>query len=46
MFPSTKTPQMLAAVRKFTEDYVDEKAAIIMTRETAALGAVDIWIML
>jgi hypothetical protein len=37
---------MLAALREFTENYVDEKAAIIMTREKAAVGALDIWIML
>jgi hypothetical protein len=37
---------MLAAVRDFTENYVDEKAGIIMTAELTALGAVDTWIML
>jgi hypothetical protein len=32
-------------VRNFTEDYTDEKAAIIMTAELTAFGAVDMWIM-
>jgi hypothetical protein len=36
---------LLAAVRNFTDDYPDEKAAIIMTAEFTVLGAVDIWIM-
>jgi hypothetical protein len=44
-FTADKTPQLLAAVRNFTENYADEKAAIIMTGELTALGAVDIWIM-
>ncbi|KAF1842341.1 FAD-binding domain-containing protein [Cucurbitaria berberidis CBS 394.84] len=45
MFSGDKAPQMLAAVRNFTENYPDEKAGIIMTAELTALGAVDIWIM-
>lgn len=45
-FTADKTPQMLAAVREFTENYVDEKAGIIMTAELTVLGAVDIWILL
>ncbi|KAF1913849.1 hypothetical protein BDU57DRAFT_324528 [Ampelomyces quisqualis] len=44
-FTADKTPQLLAAVRDFTDDYPDEKAAIIMTAELTVLGAVDIWIM-
>jgi hypothetical protein len=36
---------LLAAVRNFTDDYPDEKAAIIMTAELTAFGAVDIWTM-
>jgi hypothetical protein len=45
VFTGDKTPQMLAAVRDFTEHYPDEKAAIIMTAELTILGAVDLWIM-
>ncbi|CAO2657439.1 Nn.00g035650.m01.CDS01 [Neocucurbitaria sp. VM-36] len=45
IFSGDKSPQMLAAVRNFTENYPDEKAGIIMTAELTALGAVDIWIM-
>lgn len=44
-FTADKTPQLLAAVRNFTDNYPDEKAAIIMTAELTVLGAVDIWIM-
>jgi hypothetical protein len=44
-FTADKTTQLLAAVRNFTENYPDEKAAIIMTAELTALGAVDIWTM-
>ncbi|KAF2823577.1 FAD-binding domain-containing protein [Ophiobolus disseminans] len=44
-FAADKTTQLLAAVRNFTENYPDEKAAIIMTAELTALGAVDIWVM-
>ncbi|KAF2789654.1 FAD-binding domain-containing protein [Melanomma pulvis-pyrius CBS 109.77] len=45
VFTADKAPQMLAAVRNFTENYPDEKAGIIMTAEMTALGAIDIWIM-
>jgi hypothetical protein len=37
---------LLAALHNFTENYDDENAAIIMTAELTAVGAVDIWIML
>ena len=33
IFSGDKSPQMLAAVRNFTENYTDEKAGIIMTAE-------------
>ncbi|KAF2110068.1 hypothetical protein BDV96DRAFT_651221 [Lophiotrema nucula] len=45
VFDASKTPQMLAAVRDFTEYNTDEDAGIIMTAEVTALGAVDLWIM-
>lgn len=45
IFTGDKTEQMLAALRDFTEYYPDEKAAIIMTAELSALGAIDMWIM-
>lgn len=45
MFAGNQAPKMLAALRDFTEYYPDEKAAIIMTAELSALGAIDIWIM-
>ncbi|KAF2703916.1 FAD-binding domain-containing protein [Pleomassaria siparia CBS 279.74] len=45
VFTADKAPQMLAAVRNFTERYTDDKAGIIMTAEMTVLGAVDIWIM-
>ncbi|KAF2021862.1 FAD-binding domain-containing protein [Aaosphaeria arxii CBS 175.79] len=44
VFPGTKSPEMLEAVRNFTANH-PEKAGIIMTAELTALGAVDIWIM-
>ncbi|PYH94157.1 FAD dependent oxidoreductase [Aspergillus ellipticus CBS 707.79] len=43
IFGSNKTPQVLAAVRDFVEYYPDDKAAIIVTAEHAAL--IDTWIM-
>lgn len=45
VFTADKTPQMLEALRNFTENYPDEKAGIIMTVELTALGAIDTWIM-
>jgi len=45
VFTVDKTPQMLAAVRNFTEDYPDEKAAIIVTAEITVLGTVDMWVI-
>ncbi|KAF2270975.1 FAD-binding domain-containing protein [Lojkania enalia] len=45
VFGADKTPEMLAAVRDFTEYNTDENAGIIMTAEITALGAVDLWIM-
>ncbi|EIT77360.1 hypothetical protein AO1008_08860 [Aspergillus oryzae 100-8] len=38
-----KTPQVLEAIRDFTENYPDDKAAIIVTAEHAAL--INTWIM-
>ncbi|KAE8149884.1 hypothetical protein BDV25DRAFT_155554 [Aspergillus avenaceus] len=43
VFTSDKTPQILEALRDFTENYPDEKAAIIVTAERGAL--LDLWIM-
>ncbi|OCL04270.1 FAD binding domain-containing protein [Glonium stellatum] len=45
IFTPDKTPQLLAALRDFTEYYPDEKAGIIMTSELTIYGAVDLWIM-
>ncbi|CAI6335903.1 unnamed protein product [Periconia digitata] len=45
VFSADKTTQLLAAVRNFTEFYPDEKAAIIMTAQLSAFGAIDMWIM-
>ncbi|TPX06688.1 uncharacterized protein E0L32_002184 [Thyridium curvatum] len=42
--PATAT-KLLAAVRDFTTDYPDPKAGIILTRETTAIGTVQIWIL-
>jgi hypothetical protein len=41
----TTTPQLLAAIRDFTEYYPDEKAAIIMTAERTLGTLLDIWIL-
>ncbi|KAB8238744.1 FAD dependent oxidoreductase [Aspergillus alliaceus] len=43
IFTSDKTPQVLEAVRDFTENYPDDKAAIIATAEHAAL--LNTWII-
>jgi FAD/FMN-containing dehydrogenase len=45
-FTADKSAQLLSALRDFTEYYPDDKAAIIMTAEITALGAVDLFIML
>ncbi|KAH7078956.1 hypothetical protein BKA63DRAFT_254912 [Paraphoma chrysanthemicola] len=45
IFSVDKTDALLAALRNFTENYPDEKAAIIQTAELTALGAVDIWVL-
>ncbi|PSN70014.1 FAD-binding domain-containing protein [Corynespora cassiicola Philippines] len=45
IFPASKTDELLAAVRTFTEEYPDEKAGIIMTAQISALGVIDMWIM-
>ncbi len=45
VFPGSKSTQMLAALRNFTENYHDEKAAIIMTGELTAFGAIDMFLM-
>ncbi|KAF2192782.1 hypothetical protein K469DRAFT_717376 [Zopfia rhizophila CBS 207.26] len=44
-FKADKAPELLAALRDFTEHYPDENAGIIMTAETTALEAIDIWTM-
>ncbi|KAB8222365.1 hypothetical protein BDV33DRAFT_229632 [Aspergillus novoparasiticus] len=43
VFSADKTPQVLEAIRDFTENYPDDKAAIIVTAEHAAL--INTWIM-
>ncbi|OGM41709.1 FAD dependent oxidoreductase [Aspergillus bombycis] len=43
VFSADKTPQILEAIRDFTENYPDDKAAIIVTAEHAAL--INTWIM-
>lgn len=40
-----QTPQILAAVRDFTEHYPDPKAAIIATAEITLFGAASPWIL-
>ncbi|KAH8924359.1 putative FAD dependent oxidoreductase [Atractiella rhizophila] len=42
-FSAEQTPALLAAVRDFTDNYPDDKAAIILTVERGAL--LDTWIM-
>ncbi|TDZ39665.1 putative FAD-linked oxidoreductase [Colletotrichum spinosum] len=44
VFGADKTDALLAAVRNFTENYDDPKAAIIATSELTAINLVDIWI--
>jgi hypothetical protein len=44
-FNRNKTPQLLAAIRDFTEHYPDPKAGVIVTAESTAFGLVDIWVM-
>lgn len=39
------TPQLLAALRDFTDDYPDAKAGIILTAERTLATLVDIWIL-
>lgn len=46
MFTAKQTPELLVAIREFTEHYPDEKAAIIMTTQLSAVGVIDQWIML
>lgn len=43
IFGADKTPQLLDALRKFVDNYPDDKAAIILTAEHGAL--IDTWIM-
>lgn len=45
LFSSDETPQLLPALRDFTENYDDPKAGIILTAEKTIAGALDIWIM-
>ncbi|KAF2275893.1 FAD-binding domain-containing protein [Westerdykella ornata] len=45
MFTANQTPALLTAIREFTENYPDEKAAIIMTTQLSAVGAIDMWLM-
>ncbi|KAF2665625.1 FAD binding domain-containing protein [Microthyrium microscopicum] len=40
-----KTPQLLAAVRDFTEYYPDPRAGLILTAETTLYGYADLWVM-
>ncbi|KAF9895231.1 hypothetical protein FE257_000133 [Aspergillus nanangensis] len=43
IFPADQTPQILEAVRDFADNYPDDKAAIIVTCEHAAI--LNTWIM-
>ncbi|KAL3293118.1 FAD binding domain-containing protein [Colletotrichum asianum] len=45
VFGADKTDKILAAIRNFTENYDDPKAAIIATSELTVLNLVDIWIL-
>ena len=46
MFSKDKTPELLAAIRTFTENYDDyPKAGIIATTELTLANLVDIWII-
>ncbi|KAE9582718.1 putative FAD-linked oxidoreductase [Colletotrichum fructicola] len=45
VFGADKTDTILAAIRNFTENYDDPKAAIIATSELTVLNLVDIWIL-
>ncbi|KAI3528808.1 FAD binding domain-containing protein [Colletotrichum filicis] len=44
VFGGDKTDEILAAIRNFTENYHDPKAAIIATSELTVLNSVNIWI--
>ncbi|KAJ5698091.1 hypothetical protein N7462_000096 [Penicillium macrosclerotiorum] len=43
VFTADKTPQLLAALRNFVDEYPDDKAAIILTAEHGLV--LDLWIM-
>lgn len=45
IFDDDKTDDILAAIRDFTENYKDPKAAIIATSELTAFNAVNIWVI-
>lgn len=45
MFTKGKTPQILEAIRTFTEDYPDPKAGIIATAELTIGSLAEIWII-
>lgn len=44
-FGSDKTDEILSAVRDFTENYPDDKAAIIATNEITLATLVNVWIL-
>jgi hypothetical protein len=43
VFSSVQTDQVLAAVRNFTENYPDDKAAIIATSEVTLSSLLNLW---
>ncbi|KAL1613001.1 hypothetical protein SLS60_001232 [Paraconiothyrium brasiliense] len=45
VFAADKTPEILEALRDFTEYYPDDKAGIIMTAELTQFGVIDMWLM-
>ncbi|QDS75537.1 hypothetical protein FKW77_005382 [Venturia effusa] len=45
IYTGGKSKEMLAAVRDFTENYPDPKAAIIATSEVTVAGLADIWVV-
>ncbi|KAF2086998.1 FAD binding domain-containing protein [Saccharata proteae CBS 121410] len=44
-FTADKTADLLSAVRNFTDNYPDDKAAIILTSELTLASVVHIWVM-
>ncbi|KAF1973021.1 FAD-binding domain-containing protein [Bimuria novae-zelandiae CBS 107.79] len=45
IYTPDKTPEILAAVRDFTEYYPDDKAGINITIELTQFGVIDMWLM-